>query len=84
MIDEFVNYSLDIMRSKIRTKRMLKGLTQEQLAKECNLNPTYISRIESGKRIPTLQTLIRIACGLNCQPFKLLKNRKRGGDYGQV
>lgn len=37
---------------KIRSYREAQDLTQEQLGEKATLDPTYISRIESGARNP--------------------------------
>lgn len=38
-----------------------RGLTQEKLAMEANLDRTYISLLERGLRQPTLTTILDIA-----------------------
>lgn len=44
----------------IRTRRRRRGLTQAQLALRSGTTQTAISRLESGARSPTVQTLGRI------------------------
>ena len=44
--------------------RIEKGLTQEQLARICGLRQSAISRIESLRMIPRLDTIIKIAVAL--------------------
>lgn len=44
--------------AKIRKEQ---GLSQEELAFECDLHRTYISGIERGVRNPTIVTLDKIA-----------------------
>lgn len=41
--------------------RTEKGLTQEKLAELCDLNVIFISRIENGKRQPSLKTLFKMS-----------------------
>lgn len=42
--------------------RVERSLTQEKLAYECGLKSKgYLSEIESGKKIPSLKVLIKIA-----------------------
>lgn len=50
-----------------------KGLTQEELAFDCELDRTYISGIERGIRNPTVLILQRIAVALKIAPSKLLE-----------
>lgn len=50
---------------KIAELRKAKGLTQEELAKMCNLNVRSLQRIESGEAMPRLYTLKMILNELN-------------------
>lgn len=50
-----------------------KGLTQEELAFDCELDRTYISGIERGIRNPTVLILQKIASALKIAPSKLLE-----------
>ena len=50
----------------IRIKRVLKKMTQQQLAEKANVNRAYISLIESGKHEPSISVLSRIAKALDC------------------
>ena len=45
--------------------RKEKGLSQEELAFQCELHRTYISGIERGIRNPTILILDKIAKSLN-------------------
>ena len=56
--------------SKIRKDR---GLTQEELAFDCELDRTYISGIERGIRNPTVLIIQKIASALKVAPYKLLE-----------
>ena len=51
---------------KLRIQRIMKDLTQEELAKLANVDRAYISRIETGKITPSLSVLTRIASALEC------------------
>jgi DNA-binding XRE family transcriptional regulator len=68
---EFVKNDLFMARA-IRAFRMQRNLTQPQLAKLCNVNRTYISKLESGRSIPTLQSLDKISRALRLPPWDLL------------
>ena len=50
-----------------------KGLTQEELAFDCELDRTYISGIERGIRNPTVLIIQKIANALKIVPSKLLE-----------
>lgn len=47
--------------AKVRTER---GLSQENLAEQANLDRTYVSGIERGVRNPGIKVVIRLARGL--------------------
>jgi len=53
---------------RIREKR---GLTQEQLGWAAGMHQTAVTRIESGERKPTLDTIIKLARGLEVPPAEL-------------
>ena len=51
--------------------REAKGLTQEALAAKADLDRTYLSDIERGKRNPGIQNVIRLAKALGVKTAKL-------------
>lgn len=59
--------------SNVRKARLLKKLTQEELAEIADLDPTYISGIERGVRNPSLLSICRIAGALNLSVSKLMR-----------
>ena len=50
--------------AKLRHFRILRGISQEQLALDCDLNINTIGMIERGQKNPTIYTLQRICDGL--------------------
>ncbi len=52
--------------------RTQRGLTQEGLALICNLDRTYIGRLERMERSPSLGTLKKLADGLGITLSDLL------------
>ena len=52
--------------ARIRTVRLAKKLTQEQLAEAAGVGVTHISHIETGNSIPSLQVLVDIINALDC------------------
>ena len=46
---------------KLRDIRKSRGITQEQLAKELNVNRTTITHIETGRMNPTFENADKIA-----------------------
>ena len=61
--------------AKIRKLREIKGITQEELAAVAGMMRSNISRIESAKHRPTLETLDRIAKALNASVADLIAPR---------
>ncbi|MDE6913376.1 MAG: helix-turn-helix domain-containing protein [Lachnospiraceae bacterium] len=59
---------------RIRHYRKEKHITQEQLAEICGMHPTYIGQLERGEKNATLESVYRIAKGLNIPISKLLEN----------
>ena len=53
--------------------RKTKGLSQEKLGLECELDRTFISLMERGKRQPTLETLFKLAERLDTAPSKIVE-----------
>jgi transcriptional regulator with XRE-family HTH domain len=53
-------------------QRQSLGLSQEELAARANIHRTQISLIESGKRMPRLDTLVKLAGALGIEPGALL------------
>lgn len=56
---------------KLRKLRTSQGLGQEKLALEAEIDRTYLTGIEQGKRNPSLKTLEKIlnALGVSFQQF---------------
>ena len=57
---------------RIRYFRILKRLSQEELALNAGINPTYIGHIERGLKCPTIDTLSKICTALNVTLSQLL------------
>jgi transcriptional regulator with XRE-family HTH domain len=50
------------------------GFSQERFAFHCHLDRTYIGTIERGEKSPTLNTILKIASGLNMSLKELFDN----------
>lgn len=57
----------------LRELRKKKGLSQEALALECNLDRTYISLMERGLRQPSLSTILIVAIPLETSASLIVK-----------
>ena len=58
----------------VRDLRRVRNLSQRQLAARMNVPRTYISKIENGKAMPTLNSLDRLARALNVELSALLRD----------
>ena len=56
----------------VRTIRAARGMSQKELAERVGLNPSYLSLIESGKRIPATNVLEDLAKALRVPLYLLL------------
>ncbi len=56
----------------VRTHRDALGLTQQALARACQLSPIYISQIEKAERIPSVSACRALATALGCPPRLLV------------
>jgi transcriptional regulator with XRE-family HTH domain len=61
-----------ILGRNVHRLRRRKGLTQEDLAFEAQIDLTYMGGIERGKRNPSLLVMARIAKALSVPLTKLL------------
>lgn len=57
----------------LRELREKAGLSQEQLALNCDLDRTFISMLERGVRQPSLTSIITLANALNVPADKIVK-----------
>ncbi|MFR4119622.1 MAG: helix-turn-helix domain-containing protein [Bilophila wadsworthia] len=56
----------------IREFRQQAGLSQDELADRMDMSTPYISMLESGKRYPSIEMLIRLALALDVRPGAML------------
>lgn len=57
----------------LRTLRRQKDLTQEQVAERAGIHPTFVSRIEGGRAMPSLDVLARLAGALGVSAADVLR-----------
>ena len=61
-----------VLAERIRRLRHQRSLTQEQLAELADLSSVYVSNVECGKRVPSLDTMLTLCHVLKCTPDELL------------
>lgn len=59
---------------KVRTLRLEKGLSQEQLAELAGVHRTYIGMIERAEKNITLENIEKIAKALGCKVAELVED----------
>lgn len=57
---------------RIVEERKFRAYTQEDLAFLCNMDRTYLARIESGKANPSIRVLNKISRKLRVKIYELL------------
>jgi len=58
--------------NNLRTARLRKGLSQEELADLCGLHRTYVGSIERGERNISIDNMERLAASLDIKLTELL------------
>ncbi|OXS57013.1 hypothetical protein B1A99_18980 [Cohnella sp. CIP 111063] len=71
-----------IIGKTLKAIRLKQGLSQEDLAHECDVDRSYISMIEVGRNEPSVTKIFELCSGLKIKPsdfFKLVE-----GEYEKV
>ncbi len=63
-------------RTRIRHLRMQRGHTQKELAEKAGITQEYLSAIERGSRVPSLEVFLLLAKALEIPPSVLLFRKK--------
>ena len=58
--------------ANLRRLRHAKGISQEDLAYEADVNRTYVSKLEKGVSYPGLEIIAKLANALGVEPAVLL------------
>ena len=73
------NRTLRALAIRIKELRDKKGISQEELAHRAGLSRTGMGFVETGKRWPRLDTLMKVAHGLNVTVDELFKGLHKPG-----
>lgn len=57
---------------RVRQRRLKLGLSQEAAAVRCGIHWTQLGKVERGQRSLRLETIVKIANGLEIEPGKLV------------
>jgi len=73
---------------RIRNYRLQQKLSQEELAEKCGLHPTYIGQVERGEKNATIESISKIASGLNISLSMLFEHiedyEKNNSNYPSI
>ena len=58
---------LQLIGRRIKSLRMMRGVSQSDLATAIDMSQTNLSNVESGRTASTVQVLIKISRVLNCK-----------------
>jgi transcriptional regulator with XRE-family HTH domain len=64
------------LAERIKALRRAAGLTQEGLAEKADISPEYLSRLETTRQVPSLDTVVDLAEALQTTPAALLADPK--------
>lgn len=59
--------------ARIKYLRLIKSMSQEDLALRAEINPAYFGQVERGLKCPTIDTLYKIATALDVSLSELLR-----------
>lgn len=59
---------LKILSENIKILRKKKGFSQQKLADKCDLTYQFIQNIEYSEKLPSLETLVKLANALDISP----------------
>ena len=62
---------LILFGKQLKELRLQKGLSLRDLARECDLDNSYISKVEQGKINIQFGTIVELASGLMVHPLEL-------------
>ena len=63
----------------IRQARKKNGFTMEKLAEKADIGVTFLGEIERGKKMPSLETFIRLVEAMNVSSDYILRNELTSG-----
>ena len=67
-----LNETTRVFGERVRQRRLELGLSQEAAALRCGIHWTQLGKVERGQRSLRLETIVKIAAGLDVDPGKLV------------
>lgn len=72
-----------LLGKRISQRRHELGIRQNELAEKAEITNNYLSNIETGRSIPSLETFSRLCVGLNTTPDSFLLGTVKTDDVTQ-
>ena len=63
---------------ELRRLRLDAGLTQEQVAARARVSREYVSMLEAGKNLPTIDVFIRLCRAVDTAPGEVITRLEKG------
>ena len=67
-----LNETTRVFGERVRARRIELGLSQEAAAVRCGIHWTQLGKVERGQRSLRLETIVKIAGGLDVDPGALV------------
>ncbi len=67
-----LNETTRVFGRRVRQRRLELGLSQEAAALRCGIHWTQLGKVERGQRSLRLETIVKIAAGLDIDPGNLV------------
>ncbi|MGV0993782.1 MAG: helix-turn-helix domain-containing protein [Mycobacterium sp.] len=67
-----LNETTRVFGERVRQRRLELGLSQEAAAVRCGIHWTQLGKVERGQRSLRLETIVKIAGGLEIDPGSLV------------
>jgi transcriptional regulator with XRE-family HTH domain len=67
-----VTKEAEMFGGRVRELRDKAGMTQEKLAQAADLTTSFVSTVERGQKMPSLNTILKLARGLRVDAGELL------------
>ena len=67
-----LNETTRVFGERVRQRRLELGLSQEAAAVRCGIHWTQLGKVERGQRSLRLETIVKIAAGLESDPGALV------------
>jgi transcriptional regulator with XRE-family HTH domain len=67
-----LNETTRVFGERVRARRLELGLSQEAAAVRCGIHWTQLGKVERGQRSLRLETIVKIAGGLDVDPGELV------------